>query len=259
MQPQVLERAMRSDTLLVTIMTANNETGVIQPVKELAAIAHARGSLFHTDAVQAIGKIPMDVNEPDVDLLSLSGHKFHAPKGIGALYIRKGIPIDALVHGGKQEQNLRAGTENVVGIMGIGKAAEIALQNVGAMDRVAKLRDRLELKLREFVPGAKRNGHKTRRLPNTLNITLPGIRGESLVLALDQHGISCSSGSACRSGSPDPSHALTAMGLSAEEAHCSLRLSLGYENTEEEIDRVIESIGEIINSRKSTIRFVSCR
>jgi cysteine desulfurase NifS len=258
-QPQVLESAMRSDTLLVTIMTANNETGVIQPVKELAAIAHARGSLFHTDAVQAIGKIPMDVNEPDVDLLSLSGHKFHASKGIGALYIRKGIPIDALVHGGKQEQNLRAGTENVVGIMGIGKAAEIALQNVGAMDRVAKLRDRLELKLCEFVPGAKRNGHKTRRLPNTLNITLPGIRGESLVLALDQHGISCSSGSACRSGSPDPSHALTAMGLSAEEAHCSLRLSLGYENTEEEIDRVIESIGEIINSRKSTIRFVSCR
>jgi cysteine desulfurase NifS len=258
-QPEVLERSMRSDTLLVTIMTANNETGVLQPVKELAAIAHAGGSLFHTDAVQAIGKIPLDVDDLDVDLLSLSGHKFHAPKGIGALYIRKGIAIDALVHGGKQEQNLRAGTENIVGIMGIGKAAEIALQNVAAMDRVAKLRDRLEQKLCEFVPGARRNGHRTRRLPNTLNITLPGIRGESLVLALDQQGISCSSGSACRSGSPDPSQALTAMGLSLEEAHCALRLSLGYENTEEEIERVIERIGEIINSRKSTILFVSCR
>jgi cysteine desulfurase NifS len=258
-QPEMLQRSMRNDTLLVTIMTANNETGVIQPVKELAAITHAGGSLFHTDAVQALGKIPLDVDDLDVDLLSLSGHKFHAPKGIGALYVKKGIIIDALVHGGKQEQNLRAGTENVVGILGIGKAAEIALQNVTAMDRVAKLRDRLEQKLCEFVPGAKRNGHKTRRLPNTLNITLPGIRGESLVLALDQHGISCSSGSACRSGSPDPSHALTAMGLSAEEAHCALRLSLGYENTEEEIDRVIEHIGEIINSRESTIRFVSCR
>ena len=258
-QPEVLERSMRSDTLLVTIMTANNETGVLQPVKELAEIAHAGGSLFHTDAVQAIGKIPLDVDGLDVDLLSLSGHKFHAPKGIGALYIRKDIALDALVHGGKQEQNLRAGTENIVGIMGIGKAAEIALQNVAAMDRVAKLRERLEQKLCEFVSGAKRNGHRTRRLPNTLNITLPGIRGESLVLALDQQGISCSSGSACRSGSPDPSHALTAMGLSAEEAHCALRLSLGYENTEEEIERVIERIGEIINSRKSTIRFVSCR
>ncbi len=259
LQPETLEQAMRIDTLMVTIMTANNETGVLQPVKELAAIAHAKGSIFHTDAVQAIGKIPLDVDDLDVDLLSLSGHKFYAPKGIGVLFVRKGIAIDALVHGGKQEQNLRAGTENVVGIMGIGKAAEIALQNVAAMDRIAKLRDRLEQKLCEFVPGAKRNGHKTKRLPNTLNITLPGIRGESLVLALDQHDVSCSSGSACRSGSPDPSHALTAMGLSAEEAHCALRLSLGYENTEDDIDRVIERIGKIIDSRKSTIRFVSCR
>ena len=163
------------------------------------------------------------------------------------------------MHGGKQEKNLRAGTENVIGIMGIGKAAEIALQNVTEMDRIRKLRDRLELKLCEFVPDAKRNGHKTNRLPNTLNITLPGIRGESLVIALDQHGISCSSGSACRSGSPEPSHALTSMGLSEEEAHCALRLSLGHENTEEEINRVIECIEEIVNSQKSTIRFVSCR
>jgi cysteine sulfinate desulfinase/cysteine desulfurase-like protein len=240
-------------------MTANNETGVIQPIKELSQIAHARGCLFHTDAVQAIGKIPLDVDDLSADLLSLSGHKFYAPKGIGALYIKKDISINALVHGGKQEKNLRAGTENVIGIMGIGKAAEIALQNVTEMDRIRKLRDRLELKLCEFVPDAKRNGHKTNRLPNTLNITLPGIRGESLVIALDQHGISCSSGSACRSGSPEPSHALTSMGLSEEEAHCALRLSLGHENTEEEINRVIECIEEIVNSQKSTIRFVSCR
>ncbi len=257
--PDTLGNAMRNDTLLVTIMTANNETGVIQPVKELAAIAHANGSLFHTDAVQAVGKIPLDVNELDADLLSLSGHKFHAPKGVGALYIKKGILLDALVHGGKQEHSLRAGTENVTGIAGIGKAAEIALQSLVEMNRIAELRDLLEQKLCEFVPGAQRNGHTVKRLPNTLNITLPSIRGESLVLALDQHGIACSSGSACRSGSPDPSHALTAMGLSAEQAHCALRLSLGYENTEEEIDRAIEAIGEIITSRKSTIRFVSCR
>jgi cysteine desulfurase NifS len=258
-QPAMLEGSMRADTLLVSIMTANNETGVIQPVKELAAVAHGRGSLFHTDAVQAAGKIPLDVGKLDVDLLSLSGHKFQAPKGVGALYVRKGLALEALMHGGKQEQNLRAGTENVVGIMGLGKAAEIALQNVEETARVARLRDRLEQKLCALVPGAHRNGHQTRRLPNTLNITLPGIRGESLVLALDQHGIACSSGSACRSGSPAPSHALTAMGLSAEEAHCALRLSLGSTNTAEEIDRAIDCIGDILQSRKAAIRFVSCR
>ncbi len=258
-QPEMLEGAIDGDTLLVSIMAANNETGAIQPLQDLAAITHAHNGLFHTDAVQAIGKIPLDAEEIDADLLSLSGHKFHAPKGIGALYVRKGITIESLVHGGKQEQGLRAGTENVVGIAGIGKAAELAMQNLGEMKRVARLRDRLEEELRGFVPGAKRNGPGAMRLPNTLNITLPGIRGESLVLALDQHGISCSSGSACRSGSPEPSHALIAMGLSAEEAHCALRLSLGYENTEEEIDRVIAAAGEVINSRQATIRFVSCR
>jgi cysteine desulfurase NifS len=258
-QPKTLKNAMRSDTLLVSIMTANNETGVIQPVHELAEVAHSSGSIFHTDAVQAAGKIPLDIEELNVDLLSLSGHKFHGPKGIGALYIKKNLSIDSLVHGGKQEQNLRSGTENIVGIAGIGKAAELAIQNVERMDKIAKLRDRLELKLCEFVAGAKRNGHKTMRLPNTLNITLPGIRGESLVIALDQNNISCASGSACRSGSPKPSHALIAMGLSEEDSHCALRFSLGYENTEEEIDRVVGIIKEVINSQKSTIRFVSCR
>ncbi|MDX1775915.1 MAG: IscS subfamily cysteine desulfurase [Desulfobulbales bacterium] len=258
-QPDILKSALQEDTLLVSIMTANNETGVIQPVRELADAAHENGSLFHTDAVQGIGKIALDIAELDIDLLSLSGHKFHGPKGVGALYVRKGITLDALVHGGKQEHNLRAGTENLIGIIGIGKAAELALGNMAEMDRIAMLRDRLAEKLKEFVPGARRNGHKTNRLPNTLNITLPGIRGESLVLALDQHGISCSSGSACRSGSPDPSHALINMGLSAEEAHCALRLSLGYENTAAEIDRTIACIGKIISDQKSTIRFVSCR
>jgi cysteine desulfurase NifS len=258
-QPEMLAAAIDDRTLLVSIMAANNETGAIQPLQELARITHAHGTLFHTDAVQGVGKIPLDAGEIGADLLSLSGHKFHGPKGIGALYVRKGINIEALVHGGKQEQGLRAGTENVVGIAGIGKAAELAVQHLGEMKRVARLRDRLEEKLREFVPGARRNGPGPMRVPNTLNMTLPGIRGESLVLALDQLGISCSSGSACRSGSPEPSHALTAMGLSAEEAHCALRLSLGFENTEEEIDRVIAAAAEIINSRKATIRFVSCR
>jgi cysteine desulfurase NifS len=258
-QPEILRSSIRDDTLLVSIMAANNETGAIQPLQELAAITHTHGGLFHTDAVQAVGKIPLDVEEANADLLSLSGHKFHGPKGIGALYIRKGIGIESLIHGGKQEQNLRAGTENVVGIVGIGKAAELAIQHLGEMKRVAQLRDRLEEKLCAFVLDAKRNGPRTMRLPNTLNITLPGIRGESLVLALDQHGISCSSGSACRSGSPEPSHALTAMGLSSEEAHCALRLSLGYENTKEEIDRVIAVVGDLIRSRQETIRFVSCR
>jgi cysteine desulfurase NifS len=258
-KPEILEEAIDDKTLFVSIMAANNETGAIQPLQELAAITHAHGGLFHTDAVQAAGKVSLDVEEIGADLLSLSGHKFHGPKGIGVLYVRKGIAIESLVHGGKQEQNLRAGTENVVGIAGIGKAAELAIQNLGEMKRVARLRDRLEEKFCEFVPGAKRNGPETMRLPNTLNITLPGIRGESLVLALDQQGISCSSGSACRSGSPEPSHALTSMGLSADEAHCALRLSLGYENTKEEIDRVIAAVDEIINSRQETIRFVSCR
>jgi cysteine desulfurase NifS len=258
-RPDFLERALRDDTLLVSVMTANNETGVIQPVAELAAAVRARGSLFHTDAVQAVGKIPLDVEENGIDLLSFSGHKFHGPKGVGGLYIRKGLVIDSLVHGGGQEHHLRAGTENLTGIAGIGRAAELALRNLPAMDRVAALRDRVEDMIMEYVPGARRNGHSTQRLPNTLNMTLPGIRGESLVLALDQYGIACSSGSACRSGSPEPSHALTAMGLPPEEAHCAVRISLGYANTGEEIDRLSGALAEIILNRKSTIRFVSCR
>jgi cysteine desulfurase NifS len=257
--PDQLATAIRPDTVLVSIMTANNETGVIQPVRQLAAIAHAAGILFHTDAVQAAGKIFLDVQELDVDLLSLSGHKFHGPKGVGALYLKKGVVVHPLVHGGKQEYGRRAGTENLMAVAGLGQAAASALDNLVDMNRVRRLRDRLEQGIVDLVPGARRIGHPTQRLPNTLNLTLPGIRGESLVLALDQQGVMCSSGSACKSGSPEPSHALTAMGLSAAEAHCAVRLSLGHGNTDEEIDTVLNRLQQVISSQQAVIRFVSCR
>ncbi|MFC1943880.1 IscS subfamily cysteine desulfurase, partial [Chloroflexota bacterium] len=257
--PNDLKAAITDSTCLVSIMLANNETGSIQPVAELASIARERGVLFHTDAVQALGKIAVDVEELGVGLLTMSGHKFRGPKGIGVLYVRKGIDLDPLVSGGHQENGLRAGTENLTGIVGIGKAAELAIDYLPGMDRVRELRERLHEGIRQQVPGAKLNGHKGNRLPNTLNLTLPGIRGESLVLALDQKGIAISSGSACRSGFAEPSHALTAMGLSEEEAHCSVRFSLGVENTAEEIDRAVEAIGQVVHEAKDIVRFVSCR
>jgi cysteine desulfurase NifS len=258
-QPAQLAAALRSDTLLVSVMTANNETGVIQPVRQLAAVAHAAGVLFHTDAVQAAGKIALDVQELEVDLLSLSGHKFHGPKGVGALYLQKGMAVRPLVHGGKQEHGQRAGTENLMAIAGLGQAAMGALDKLPDMDRVCRLRDRLEKGILELLPGARRIGHATDRLPNTLNLTLPGIRGESLVLALDQQGVMCSSGSACKSGSPEPSHALTAMGLSDAEAHGAVRLSLGHGNTEAEIDSILERFRLVLFEQQGMIRFVSCR
>jgi cysteine desulfurase NifS len=254
-----LESAMTADTILVSVMAANNETGALQPVSDLARVAHAHGALFHTDAVQAVGKIPIDVQEWDVDLLTLSGHKLHGPKGVGALYLRRGVEPDPLIHGGKQEQGLRAGTENVAGIAGLGKAAELALQRLPDMDRVRTLRDRLEAGIKLIVPDAQRNGPLDARLPNTLNLTLPGMRGESVVLALDHRGVALSSGSACRAGAPEPSHALLAMGLSTEQAHCALRFSLGTGNTEEEIDRTITLIEEMIRDTAATVRFVPCR
>ncbi|HMK36174.1 MAG TPA: IscS subfamily cysteine desulfurase [Desulfomonilaceae bacterium] len=257
--PTALSAAITADTILVSIMTANNETGAIQPIRELAGITHSAGALFHTDAVQAVGKIPIDVEDLDVDLLSLSGHKLHGPKGVGALYVRKGVDLHSLVHGGKQEHNLRAGTENVPGIAGLGKAAELALLRLPHMDRVRQLRDRLEEGIRALVPNTKLNGPRDERLPNTLNVTLPGFRGESVVLALDQKGIALSSGSACRSGSPEPSHALLAMGLSDEQAHCALRFSLGPENTAEQIDRTVDMMKVMMKEVASGIRFVPCR
>lgn len=257
--PGDLEAALSPDTILVSVMAANNETGVLQPIAELAHVTHRQGVLFHTDAVQAVGKIPIDVRQWEVDLLTLSGHKIHGPKGVGVLYIRPGVALDPLVHGGKQEHGLRGGTENVPGIAGVGKAAELAIQRLPEMDKIRNLRDRLEQGIMRIVPDAKRNGSLDQRLPNTVNVTLPGMRGESVVLALDRLGVALSSGSACRAGAPEPSHALLAMGLSAEEAHCALRFSLGWGNTEEEIDRTLSLLEEMINVTAETVRFVACR
>lgn len=254
-----LQRAVTEKTCLVSVMLANNETGALQPLRELAAIARKRGALVHSDAVQAAGKIPVDVEDLGVDLLTLSGHKFHGPKGVGVLYVRRGVELDPLVHGGGQERGLRSGTENVPAVIGIGRAAELALSGLPSMERVRALRDRLEEELRRLVPGARLNGPGEERLPNTLNMTLPGIRGESLVLALDQRGIALSSGSACHAGVPEPSHALLAMGLSDEEAHCALRISLGRENRPEEVDRFVAAVDDVVRGRGETVRFVSCR
>ena len=257
--PADLAAAITDDTILVSIMMANNEVGTLQPVKELCSIAHERNVLFHTDAVQAAGKTPIDVEELDLDLVTISAHKFHGPKGAGALYKRKGIELEPLIHGGKQESGLRGGTENVPAIVGFGKAAELARQNLGQVGRIRQLRDRLETRFREHIPGAILNGHPELRLPNTLNLTLPELRGESLVVALDQHGISLSSGSACKAGSPEPTHVLMAMGKSAEHAHCSVRLSLSRFTTEDDIERTAEALGHVLEEMETTVRFLPCK
>ncbi len=257
--PGDLERAIHQDTFLVSIMTANNETGSIQPVSEIAEICRRKKVIFHTDATQAVGKIEVDVEEYGADLLTLSGHKFHGPKGTGALYMRKGVLLDSLVHGGKQEKGIRAGTENLAGIAGLGKASELAVQRLPEMERVKQMRDSLENRIQALISGARMNGHCDNRLPNTLNMMLPGFRGESLVMALDREGVSLSSGSACRSGSPKPSHALMAMGLTEEEAHCSIRMTLGIGNTSEEIQRVVTILERVINKTAHEVRFAPCR
>ncbi len=259
LEPKALQQALRDDTILVSIMMANNEVGTVLPIKELCAVAHERGVLFHTDAVQAAGKIKIDVQELGVDLLSLSGHKFHAPKGIGALYVRRGVELEPLIHGGKQEGGLRAGTENVPAIVGFGKAAELAQRALKDADRIRDLRDRLEAGIRELVPGAQLNGHPEQRLPNTLNLTLPELRGESLVVALDQHGISLSSGSACKSGSPLPTHVLLAMGRSEEDAHCAVRLSLSHDTTEKDVERTLTALRQVLEEMETTVRFLPCK
>jgi len=257
--PEEFEEAITKHTLLASIMMANNETGSIQPIRELAEIAHRKNVIFHTDATQAVGKIPVDVKALGVDLLSMSAHKLHGPKGVGVFYMKNNIKIDPLIHGGHQESGWRAGTENLVNIVGLGKAAELALKNLPQMENVRQLRDRLHEGITELMPESSLNGHKTMRLPNTLCLTLPGMRGESVTMAMDQQGIAISSGSACRSGSPDPSHALLALGLTDEQAHCSVRLSLGIDTTAEEIDITLAKLEEVIKDNKSTIRFVPCR
>ena len=256
--PDCLREAINERTVLVSIMLANNETGTILPVKELAEVAHERGVLFHTDAVQAIGKVKVDVSDLNIDLLSLSGHKFHAPKGIGALFLKKGISLEPLIHGGNQESGFRAGTENVPAIVGLGKAAELALSFINDMSRVKKMRDMLEMRIKELIPGAEVNGHIRDRLPNTLNITLPGLRGESIVIAMSRQGIALSSGSACKAGSPEPTHVLLSMGRSEQQAHCSVRFSLSHYTSEDDIEQTIEALKNVLHE-KNTIRLIPCK
>lgn len=243
-----LKAAIRPTTVLVTIMTANNEIGTIQPIKEIGAICKEHKIFFHTDAVQAVGHMEMDVKEMNIDALSLSGHKIYGPKGVGALYLRKGIKIHNLVHGGAQERNRRAGTENVAGIVGLGKAIELAMENMEEeKKRLTYLRDKLIKGLRGAVEYSKLNGASgDKRLPGNVNISFEFIEGESVLLMLDAKGICASSGSACTSGSLDPSHVLLSIGLPHEVAHGSLRLTIGDKTTEEDVDYVIETVPAIV-------------
>ena len=242
-----VKNALRDDTILVSVMMANNEIGTIEPIAEIARVAHARGVLVHTDAVQAVGAIPVNVRDLDVDMLSLSGHKFYGPKGIGALYIRKGVKIENLVHGGAQERGKRAGTENLASIVGLGEAIDLATQNLSVhMARLSAMRDRLIDGALSAIPYCRLNGPRENRLPGNVNISVEYIEGEALLLRLDLAGIAGSSGSACTSGSLDPSHVLLAIGLSHEVAHGSLRLSLGDFNTEADVDAVLARLPAIV-------------
>ncbi len=245
--PEQLEAAIRPDTVLVSIMYANNEVGTIEPIGELAAVAKAHGVLFHTDAVQAIGHVPIDVKAQGIDMLSMSGHKFHAPKGIGALYVRQGVRIQRLMQGGAQERGQRPGTENLAGIVGIGKAIELATADVE--DRAAKMaaiRDHMIERIMKEIPHVQLNGHPTKRMCGNINVSFYFVESESILLHLDFKGIAASSGSACTSGSLDPSHVLLAIGVSHEHANGSVRLSLCEENTMEEADYVVDSLVEIV-------------
>lgn len=242
-----LEKAIRPETVLISVMFANNEIGTIEPIAEIGKIAKKHGVLFHTDAVQAVGHVPIDVKEMNIDLLSMSGHKLGAPKGIGAIYIRKGVNIEPLIFGGAQERKKRAGTENIAGIVGLGKVAELAAAEMAeTTGRLTRLRDRLINGILETIPYSRLNGHPTDRLPGNCNISFSYIEGESLLLLLDSLGIAASSGSACTSGSLDPSHVLMAIGLPHETAHGSLRMTLDRENTEEEVDFVLEKLPAIV-------------
>lgn len=247
-----LEKAIRPDTILVSVMTANNEIGTVEPIAEIGRIAHEKGTLFHTDAVQAYGHIPINVDDMNIDMLSASGHKFNGPKGIGVMYIRKGIKIRSFIHGGAQERGRRAGTSNVSGIVGIGKAAALADKTMNErIKKEVKLRDYLISRIENEIPYAKLNGHRTDRLPNNVNFCFRFIEGESLLILLDQQGICASSGSACTSGSLDPSHVLLAIGLPHEIAHGSLRLTLSDETTKEEIDFVVDELKKIVERLRS--------
>lgn len=246
--PEDLRAAIRPDTILITIMYANNEVGTIMPIEEIAAIAKENKIYFHTDAVQAIGSIDIDVEALNIDMLSMSAHKFHGPKGIGVLYIRTATKIDPLIIGGGQERSRRAGTENIASIVGMAKALEIAYANKDARnEKLVQLRDMFIDKILKNIKYTRLNGHPSKRLPGNVNVSIEFIEGESMLLSLDMMGVAASSGSACTSGSLDPSHVLLAMGLAHEIAHGSLRLSISEETTEEDIDYVVESLIKIVD------------
>ena len=254
--PHHVSKAIRPDTILITLMHSNNEVGTLQPIQGIGMIAQQFGILFHTDAIQSIGKIPVDVRSLGVDLLSLSAHKIYGPKGVGALYVRDGVTIESQVHGGHHEMNRRAGTENVAGIVGFGKAAELAAAEMGKIQgRIKELRDTLWEEMRQRIENVRLNGHPVERLPNTLNVCFEFIEGESIIINLDLHGIAASTGSACTSGALEPSHVLTAMGLSAMAAQGSVRFSLGGETTREEIDQTVQVMTSVVAQLRSMSPF----
>ena len=244
--PEQVRDAITDKTILVSVMFANNEVGTIMPIPEIAAVCHEKGVLFHTDAVQAAGHVPVDVKAMGIDMLSISGHKFHGPKGVGVLYERKGIRLPSYIIGGEQEKGRRAGTENVAGIVGLGEALELAVTNMSETSaRMTRMRDRLIEGIEATIPEVKLNGHRTKRLPNNVNCAIKYIEGESILLMLDMAGIAASSGSACTSGSLDPSHVLLALGLTHEVAHGSVRMTLGDDTTDEDIDYVLETLPKV--------------
>jgi cysteine desulfurase len=239
--------SIRDDTVLVSVMHGNNESGSVQPIAEIAKLVKEREKVFHTDAVQTAGKLPIDVEEMNIDLLALSGHKLNAPKGIGALYIREGLTMDALIHGGHQERNRRSGTENVAGIVALGRACELGMSHMEEESaRLRRLRDRLQEGLQERIPEVEINGDPQRRLPGTLNMSFRAVGGEPLLINLDLAGVAVSTGSACASSNTDPSHVLQAMGVPKDLIEGSLRFSLGWGNTDEDVDRVVEVLPDIV-------------
>ncbi|MBQ9063220.1 MAG: cysteine desulfurase [Eubacterium sp.] len=246
-RPEQIAQAVRPDTVLISVMLANNEVGTIQPIREISEIARANGILLHTDAVQAVGHIPVDVKELQADLLSASGHKFYGPKGTGFLYVRKGLRLPPLIHGGRQEKGRRAGTENIPGMTGMGIAAELAAGSLDQhMKQERKLRDYMTGKMQAEIPHCIVNGSMEKRLPGNVNLSFEGVPAEYILVALDMHNICASAGSACSAGLPDPSHVLRAMGRSNEEAYQAVRFSLSYRNTEEEIDTVVSCTAEAV-------------
>lgn len=250
--PDAVRNAITDETILISIMHANNEVGTIQPIAEIGAIARERDVLFHTDAVQTVGHLPINVKNQNIDMLSASAHKLYGPKGVGILYVRKGVRLTPLIHGGEQERRRRASTENIPGIVGFGKAAEIAqAEMVKEGERITALRDRLIEGLLERIDDISLNGHRTQRLPNNVNVSIRYVEGESMLLNLDMEGIAASTGSACSSGTLEPSHVLLALGRSHEEAHGSLRMSLGRYNTDEDIDRVLDVLPAIVKKLRA--------